>query len=58
MREAWKALRNSEIAAHLGEILWAQGQKDEARSLWALGLKMDDNNHTLNETMKRLGALP
>jgi len=51
-------LRNAEVAAHLGEVLWAQGQKDEARSLWELGLELGDNNEVLAETMQRLGETP
>lgn len=58
LREAWKTLRNSEVAAHLGEVLWAQGQKDEARSLWSLGLEMGDDRGTLIETMQRFGEQP
>jgi len=58
LREAWKALRNAEIAAHLGEVLWARGQKDEARSLWKLGLQMEADNEILIETLQRFGELP
>ncbi len=56
LREAWKSLRNAEIAAHLGEVLWASGQKDEARSLWKLGVQMDSGNEILIETMQRFGV--
>ena len=58
MREAWTAMRNAEVAAHLGEVLWARGQKDEARSLWKLGLEMEDDNEVLINTMKRFGETP
>jgi len=58
LREAWKTLRNAEIAAHLGEVLWARGQKDEARSLWELGMQMGGDNRTLLETMQRLVDAP
>ena len=58
LREAWKSLRNAEIAAHLGEVLWASGQKDEARSLWKLGTQMDGDNEILIETMQRFGVQP
>lgn len=58
MREAWKMMRNAEIAAHLGEVLWARGQKDEARSTWQLGLQLESDNETLVETMRRFGELP
>jgi tetratricopeptide (TPR) repeat protein len=58
MREAWKVMRNAEIAAHLGEVLWARGQKDEARSLWKLGLEMESDNEVLINTMQRFGETP
>jgi len=58
IREAWKLMRNAEIAAHLGEVLWARGQKDEARSLWKLGLEMESDSEVLIKTMQRFGELP
>ena len=58
LREAWKTMRNAEIAAHLGEVLWASGQKDEALSLWELGTRMDSDNEILIETMQRFGVQP
>ena len=58
LREAWKSLRNAEIAAHLGEVLWVRGQKDEARSLWKLGTQMEGDNEVLIETMQRFGVQP
>jgi predicted negative regulator of RcsB-dependent stress response len=51
-------MRNAEIAAHLGEVLWAAGQKDEARSLWELGTQMEDDNEVLINTLQRFGELP
>jgi len=58
LREAWELLRNAEIAAHLGEVLWASGQKDEARAFWKLGLEMENDNEILVKTMQRFGELP
>ena len=58
MREAWGVMRNAEVAAHLGEVLWARGQKDEARSTWRLGLQFDAENEVLIDTMKRFGESP
>ncbi len=58
LREAWKLLRNAEIAAHLGEVLWASGQKDEARAFWKLGVEMENDNEILVKTMQRFGELP
>ncbi|MGB5290392.1 MAG: tetratricopeptide repeat protein [Lysobacterales bacterium] len=58
MREAWKTMRNAEVAAHLGEVLWVRGQKDEARSTWRLGLELDADNEILINTMLRFGESP
>lgn len=58
LREAWEAMPNAEIAAHLGEVLWVTGKEDEARSLWQLGVEMDSENEILIETMQRFGELP
>jgi tetratricopeptide (TPR) repeat protein len=58
LRAAWKIMRNAEIAAHLGEVLWSRGQKDEARSTWQLGIQMESDNEILISTMKRYGEWP
>lgn len=58
LREAWEMLRNAEVAAHLGEVLWSRGQKDEARSLWKLGMELEEDNQVLRATMQRFGELP
>jgi len=58
LREAWKIMRNAEVAAHLGEVLWVRGQKEEARSTWQLGIKMESDNEVLLNTMQRYGELP
>ena len=38
LRQAWRTTRAAEIAAHLGEVLWVSGQKDQARVFWRLRL--------------------
>ena len=43
-----------EIAAHLGEVLWAQGQRDEAGKLWQASLQTHPGNEVLLETLRRL----
>jgi tetratricopeptide (TPR) repeat protein len=58
LREAWKFMRNAEIAAHLGEVLWSSGKKQQARSFWKLGMEMGGDNKILIETMQRFGELP
>jgi tetratricopeptide (TPR) repeat protein len=58
LREAWKIMRNAEVAAHLGEVLWVRGQKEEARSTWQLGLQLESDNEILINTMQRFGESP
>lgn len=54
LRTAYAKQPDPEIAAHLGEVLWMSGSKDEARKIWAQGQKKDARNKVLMETMKRL----
>jgi tetratricopeptide (TPR) repeat protein len=58
LREAWDLLRNAEVAAHLGEVLWVSGNEDEARELWAMGLELEGDNKVLVDTMQRFGESP
>jgi len=55
---AYKARPDSDIAAHLGEVLWSLGQRERAQSIWKEGLLLNSDNETLQETMKRLHAKP
>ena len=54
LRGAYKARPDPEIAAHLGEVLWSLGQKDEARKVWREGRQRDGANDVLRETLGRL----
>ena len=55
LREAWELMRNAEVAAHLGEVLWVIGKQDEAREFWQQGVEIDSGNAVLLETLKRFG---
>jgi tetratricopeptide (TPR) repeat protein len=55
LEAAYKTRPDAEIAAHLGEVLWQQGLKDRATAMWKEGLKINKNNETLVETLKRFG---
>ena len=55
---AYKARPDAEIAAHLGEVLWALGQRDRAQVVWKEGLLLNSENETLQETLKRLRVKP
>ncbi len=54
LRRAYGLRPDPEIAAHLGEVLWQQGRKDEARALLQAAVKTDPANEALNATIKRL----
>jgi len=45
---------DAEIAAHLGEVLWALGEKTRASKVWREGLKQSPDDERLLEVMKRL----
>jgi predicted Zn-dependent protease len=54
LQGAYKAKPDAEIAAHLGEVLWASGQRVEAMAVWREGAALNAENETLLETLKRL----
>jgi tetratricopeptide (TPR) repeat protein len=54
LRGAYQSRPDPEIAAHLGEVLWVSGQRDEARRVWREGRSRDSANDVLRETLARL----
>ena len=54
LRQAHAARPDTEIGAHLGEVLWATGRRDEARSIWQDARGRDAANEVLRETLVRL----
>lgn len=58
LEQAYAKRQDAEIAAHLGEVLWALGKQDRAQLVWRQGLKADSSNDTLLETLKRLKVTP
>jgi len=54
LRQAYGARPDTEIAAHLGEVLWAAGKRDEARRVWQDARGRDAANEVLKETLARL----
>lgn len=58
LQQAYEGKPDPEIAAHLGEVLWAQGQREEARRIWREGQQRDPANQTLRDTLKRLKVRP
>ena len=54
LRLAYGARPDTEIAAHLGEVLWMTGARDEARRIWREGRERDTDNEVMRETLTRL----
>jgi tetratricopeptide (TPR) repeat protein len=54
LQRAYAARPDVEIAAHLGEVLWASGRRDDARRVWREGRERDGANEVLRETLARL----
>src|SRR5258706_6179870 len=53
LKRAFELRPDAEIAAHLGEVLWAAGQRDEARKVWNGALKDNPGNELLLATLKK-----
>jgi tetratricopeptide (TPR) repeat protein len=54
LERAYRVRPDPEIAAHLGEVLWARGQRAEAGQLWQTSLQSHPQNEVLLETLRRL----
>jgi tetratricopeptide (TPR) repeat protein len=53
LERAWKLRQDPEIAAHLGEVLWMKGSREEASKLWDSSLQSNPDNEALIETLKK-----
>ncbi len=53
LKQAFVIKPDPEIAAHLGEVLWMQGTKEEAKEIWRSTIKSHPENEVLLNTMKR-----
>jgi len=56
LRQAMQAFPDHEIAAHLGEVLWANEQRDEAKRIWRQGLQLTPKSRIIRAVMLRLEA--
>jgi tetratricopeptide (TPR) repeat protein len=58
LRQAHAGRPDAEIGAHLGEVLWAAGEHDEARRVLTEAAQREPDNEALRDTMKRLKVKP
>ncbi|MGX9719167.1 tetratricopeptide repeat protein [Stenotrophomonas acidaminiphila] len=56
LRRAWGLNKDPEIAAHVGEVLWVLGQKDEARRFFDEARRLDPDNRALQRAIEALGV--
>ena len=54
LQKAFQDKPDAEIAAHLGEVLWAIGDRGQAITVLKEGMLLNAENETLLETIKRL----
>ena len=54
LRSAYSDDRGGDIAAHLGEVLWQEGNHDEAQRIWREASIADADNKLLKSTRQRL----
>lgn len=56
LRRAFTKQKDAEIAAHLAEVLWQLGQKDEARKYFEESRKLDPDNRSLKRALDKTGV--
>lgn len=58
LQAAFERRPDAEIAAHLGEVLWASGDRERALKIWREGLLLGSDNESLQSTLQRLNVKP
>ncbi len=58
LSQAYASRKDTEIAAHLAEALWAEGKHEEAAQVLRDAHRLDSGNEVLKQTMARLKVAP
>lgn len=53
LKRAFALFNDAEVAAHLGEVLWVRGEKEEAKRIWKNSLRETPKHDTLLNAIKR-----
>ena len=53
LQDAYVSRSDPEIAAHLGEVMWSSGKRDEAQKIWRAALSENPNHETLLAVMQK-----
>ncbi|RXR04416.1 tetratricopeptide repeat protein [Pseudoxanthomonas composti] len=56
LRRAFTLMKDPEIAAHLGQVLWEQGRREEARRYFEEARKLDPDSRALQRALEKTGA--
>ncbi|WP_420008993.1 tetratricopeptide repeat protein [Xanthomonas sacchari] len=54
LRRAWSLVKDPEIAAHIGQVLWEQGKHDEANKYFDEARKLDPDNRALRRALEQV----
>lgn len=53
LRKAYAQMKDAEVGAHLGEVLWVMGQRDAARKVWDEALRSAPHDAALIKVIHR-----
>jgi tetratricopeptide (TPR) repeat protein len=53
LQRAYDMTQDSEIAAHLGEVMWVMGDRDAALALWQSAREANPDDPLLEDTVRR-----
>lgn len=56
LKQAFDIHPDPEIAAHLGEVLWQKGQREQAKKIWSDALREDPENEVLLNTHRKFNS--
>lgn len=56
LRRAFTLQKDAEIAAHIAEVLWFTGKREEARKFFEESRKLDSENRSLQRALEKTGA--
>lgn len=56
LRRAFTKQKDAEIGAHLAEVLWVMGEKDEARKFFEDARKLDPKSRSLQRAIEKTGV--
>ena len=56
LQRAYQLFPNDEVAAHLGEVLWKDGQRSKAKKVWKKALELTPESPFLVDILKRISG--